>query len=121
MERLIPRGLADLIRPGIDDGFSVEVIEVGEDPRLDFILGCDANAAQHGSSHLGKKAFHQIEPGSVFWGKYKRKAALWLDGKPSLCFLGDMRGVVVKGQLDGGVRRISGVEFLEKPMNSRER
>jgi hypothetical protein len=43
------------------------------------------------------------------WGKYKRKAALWLGGKPSLCFLGDLRGVIVKDQLDGGVRRINGV------------
>jgi hypothetical protein len=29
----------------MNGGFSVEVIEVGEDPRFEFILGCDANAA----------------------------------------------------------------------------
>jgi hypothetical protein len=99
----------------VDNGFSIGIIEVGEDPGFEFILGCDANAAEHGSSLLGEEAFHKIEPGPMFRGKYKGKAALWLGGKPPVCFLGDVRGVVVEDQLDGGVRRISGVEFLEKP------
>jgi hypothetical protein len=54
----------------------------------------------------------------MFRGKYKGEAALWLGGKPRLGFLGDVHGVVVEDQLDGGLRRISGVEHLE---NSRER
>src|SRR3984885_10481528 len=98
----------------MDDGFSVEVIKVGDDPRFEFILGCDANAAEHGSSHFGEEALHQIEPGTMFRSKYKDEAALWLGGEPRLGFLGDVRGVVVEDQLDGGLRRISGVEHLEK-------
>jgi hypothetical protein len=38
----------------MDDGFSVEIIEVGEEPCFEFLLGCDANAAEHGSSHFGE-------------------------------------------------------------------
>src|SRR5271169_7054874 len=100
--------------PGMDDGFSVEVIEVSEDPCFEFFLGCDADAAKHGSCHFGEEALHQIEPGAMFRSKYKGEAALRLGGKPRLGFLGDMRGVVVEDQLDGGIRRISGVKFLEK-------
>ena len=44
----------------MDDGFSVEVIEVGEDARLEFFLGCDANAAEHGQRHFGKEAFDEM-------------------------------------------------------------
>jgi hypothetical protein len=40
----------------MNDGFSVDVIEVGEDPRFEFILGRDSNAAKHRSGHLGAEA-----------------------------------------------------------------
>jgi hypothetical protein len=42
----------------MNDGFAVEVIEVGEDPRFEFVLRGNANVAEHGSSHLGEEAFH---------------------------------------------------------------
>jgi hypothetical protein len=99
----------------MNDGFSVEVIEVGEDPRFEFILGFDANAAKHGSSHLGEEAFNKIEPRAMFRGKHKGEAALGLGGKPRLGFRGDVGGVVVEDQPDGGVGRISGVKFRECP------
>jgi hypothetical protein len=92
----------------VDDGFAVEIIEVGEDPRLEFFLGCDANAAEHGPRHFGEEAFDEIEPGTMFRGEYKGEAALWLGGNPGLGFLGDVGGMVVEDQLDGGIRRISG-------------
>src|SRR5580698_2428413 len=82
VERLVSRCRINLIGPGMDDGFSVEVIEVGEDPRLEFFRGCDANAAEHGPRDLGEEAFDKIEPGTMFRGKHKGKAALWLGGKP---------------------------------------
>ena len=50
----------------MDDGFSVEVIEVGEDPRLEFFLGCDANAAEHGQRHFGKEAFDEMSQEPCF-------------------------------------------------------
>src|ERR1700752_3736110 len=99
----------------MDDGFSVEVIEVGEDPGFELILGCDAKAAKHGSSHLGEKAFNEVEPRAMFRSKNKGEAALWLGGNPRLGFLGDVGGMVIEDQPDGGVRRISGVKFFEKP------
>jgi hypothetical protein len=50
----------------VDDGFSVEIIEVGEDPRLEFFLRCDANAAEHGQRHFGKEAFDEISQEPCF-------------------------------------------------------
>jgi hypothetical protein len=38
----------------MNDGFSVDVIEVTEDPRFEFILGRDSNAAKHGLSVVAK-------------------------------------------------------------------
>ena len=49
----------------MDDGFAVEVIEVGEDPGFEFSLGSDADATEQGPRHFGEEAFHQIEPGAV--------------------------------------------------------
>ena len=83
-ERLVSRGRIDLIGPSVDDGFSVEVIKVGEDPRFEFILGCDANAAEHGSGHFREETFHKIEPRAMFRSKHQGEAALWLGGEPRL-------------------------------------
>jgi hypothetical protein len=98
----------------VDDRFAVEVVEVGENSRFELILGCAANAAEPGSGHLGEEPFHQVEPGAVFRGKHQGEAALWLGGKPPVGLLGDVCRVVVEDQLDSGVRRIGGVDFLEK-------
>jgi hypothetical protein len=98
----------------MDDGVAVEVIAVDEDPCLEFILGCDANAAKHRVRHLGEEALHQIEPGAVLRGELKGETARRLSLQPRLGLLGYMRGVVVEDQLDGGVCRISGIELLEK-------
>ena len=121
MERLVSRGRIEFVGPRVDNRFTVEVIEVGEDSRFEFILGCNANAAEYGSSHLGEEPFHQVEPGAVFRREHQGEPALWLGGKPRLGLLGDVRRVIVEDQLDGGVRRIGGVDFLRKPTNSRER
>jgi hypothetical protein len=114
VERLVSRSRIDLIGPGVDDGFAVEVIKVSKDPCFELILGCDANAAEHGSSHLGEETFDKIEPRAVFRGKYQGEATLRLGGEPRLGFFGDVCGVVVEDQLDGGIGRISGVKLLEK-------
>jgi hypothetical protein len=98
----------------VDDGFSVELIEIGEDPCFEFVLGCDANAAEHGPSHLGEEAFDKIEPRAMFRSKHKGEAALGLGSQPPLGFLGSVGRVVVEDQLDGGLRWVSGIDFLEK-------
>jgi len=63
---------------------------------------------------LGEKTLDQIEPGAVLGRKGELKAALGLGGE--LCFrlLGDVCGMVVEDQLDGGIRRIGSIEQLEK-------
>jgi hypothetical protein len=66
----------------MDDGVSVEVIEVGEDPRFEFVLGCDANAAEYRSSHFGEEALDKIEPGAVLRCEYEVETPLWLGRKP---------------------------------------
>src|ERR1700722_4340994 len=106
VERLVSRGRIDLVSPSMNDGCSVEVIEVGEDPRFEFLLGRNTNVAKHGSSHLGEEALHQIEPRAMFRGRHKGEAALWLGGQPLLGFLGSVGRVVVEDHFDGGVRRI---------------
>jgi hypothetical protein len=50
----------------------------------------------------------------MFRSKCKGETALWLSGEPRLGLPGDVRGMVVEDQLDGGIGRISGVKFLEK-------
>src|SRR3984893_5517301 len=63
---------------------------------------------------LEKKPFDEIEPRAVFRREHEAETARWLGVKPRLGFLGDMSGVVVEDQLDGGVCRISSVEPLEE-------
>jgi hypothetical protein len=98
----------------MDDGVAVEIVEVGENPRFKFGLGSDTDVAEHGSRHFGEEAFHEVEPGAVFRREHEGEAALWLHGKPGLGLLGDMSGVVVEDQLDGGIRGIGCVKFLEE-------
>jgi len=88
----------------MDDRFAVKAIEVGEDPRFEFVFGCHTNVAEHGSGHLGEEPLDQVEPGAMFRGKHKGEAALWLGGQPLLGFLGGVGRVVVEDQLDSGVR-----------------
>jgi len=71
----------------VDDGFSVEVTEIGEDPRLERFFGCEANAAEYGPRHLGEEAFDEIEPGAMFRIRHEGEAALWLQGEPGSGFL----------------------------------
>ena len=98
----------------MDDGVSIEVIHGGHDPILEFLFGCDADVAQHGSCELGEEALDEIEPGAVLGGEGELEATLELLGEPSLGLLGDVCGMIVEDQLDRCVRRIGGVEKLEE-------
>jgi hypothetical protein len=39
----------------MDDGFAVEVVEIGEDPRFEFLLGRNANVGSRDRAILEKK------------------------------------------------------------------
>jgi hypothetical protein len=43
----------------------------------------------------------------MFRGKHQGEAALGLGGEPPLGFFGNVRGMVVEDQLDGGIGRVS--------------
>jgi hypothetical protein len=44
---------------------AIEFLHGGHDAILEFLLGCDADVAEHGAGELGKEAFDEIEPGAV--------------------------------------------------------
>src|SRR5690242_21948328 len=114
MDRLLSRGLANFVGPGVDDRISVEIAEVGKDTASEFGLGSDPKVTQQRARHFGKEALHEIEPGAVFWGEHEGETPLRLRGNPGLGFFGNMGRVNVEDQLDGGLRRIGDVELLEK-------
>ena len=114
MERLISRTRIDFVGPGVNDRLAVEVVEVGEDPCLEFLLGCDANGAKQGAGHLGEEPLHKVEPGAMLRGEHEGESALWLGSKPAIGLSGDVCRVVVKDQLDRGVGWIGGIELFEK-------
>jgi hypothetical protein len=65
VDRLLSRRLFGFVGPSVDDGISVEVIEVSQDPGLEFGFRRDADVAEHGSRHFGEKAFDEVEPRAV--------------------------------------------------------
>ena len=98
----------------MDDGTAIEFFHGRHDPILEFLFGCDADMAQHGSRQLGEEALDEIEPGAVLGGEGELEATRGLLGEPSLGLLGDVRGMIVEDQLDRCVRRIGGVDQLEE-------
>src|SRR5215204_2064112 len=81
---------------------------------LSSCLGSDTDMAQDGARHLGKEALDQIEPGAMGRREGELEAALGLAGEPRLRLLGDVSGMIIEGQLDRGVSRISGIKKLEE-------
>ena len=49
----------------MNDGIRVEVVDGGHEALLEFLLGGDADMAQHRASKLGEEAFDEVEPGAV--------------------------------------------------------
>ena len=72
------------------------------------------DVTQNGARGFGKEAFDEVEPRAVLGSKSEFEAMRGLIGKPSLGFLGDVRGMIVEDQFDRCVGRIGGVEKLEE-------
>src|SRR5208337_3235746 len=93
---------------------AIEVIHGGHDAVLELLFGCDADVAQDRAGELGEEALDEVEPGAVLGREDKFETADRLTGEPSLCLLGDVRGMIVEDQLDCRMGRIGGVEKPEK-------
>ena len=65
-------------------------------------------------AELGKESFDEIEPGAVRGREGEVKTTKPLGCEPRLGFLGDMCGMIVENQLDGGIRRVGTIEKLEE-------
>ena len=98
----------------MDDGMAIEFIHGGHDAVLEFLFGCDADMAQHRAGELGDEALDKIEPGAVLGREGEFEAADRLLGEPSLCLLGNVRGMIVENQLDRRMGRIGGIDELEE-------
>ena len=98
----------------MDDWASINVIDGSHDAVLEFLFGSHADVAQNGAGELGEETLDQIEPGAVLGRKGELEAALGLGGEPCFRLLGDVCGMVVEDQLDGGICRIGSIEQLEK-------
>jgi hypothetical protein len=80
----------------MNDRVAVEIIHGGDEAILELLLGCDADVAQDGAGEFGKEAMRR------------------LTGEPGSGLFGDMRGMIVKDQLDRRPRRIGNIETLEE-------
>jgi hypothetical protein len=97
---IISGSSVELIRPGVDDGMAIEFIHGSHDASLEFLLGCDADVAQHRACELGEEAFDEIEPRAVRGREGEFEAADRLIGEPSLGLLGKVRGMIIEDQLE---------------------
>jgi len=46
----------------MNDGLVVDVVDGGEDAVREFLLGGDADVAQHRARELGEETLHEVEP-----------------------------------------------------------
>jgi len=91
MERLLSRWHGNLVGPGMDNGLAIEVIEVRDDPSLEFGFRSHPDTTQDGARHLREEALDQVEPRAVLWREDEAETALTLGGKPCVGFLGHVR------------------------------
>src|ERR1700739_273966 len=121
MERLLSRWHGNLIGPGVDNGFATEVVEVRDDPLLEFSFRSHPDATQEGARHFREEALDQVEPGAMLWREHEAEAALALCGKPLVGLLRHVRRMMSRMTLIAVPVGEAASIFLRKPTNSRER
>ena len=114
MARIISLGPVELIGPGVNDRFLIEVVHGGHDTILEFLFGFDADVAQHRASELGEEALDEIEPRAVLGREGELESADRLLSEPGIGLFRDVRGMIVGNHLDRGVSWIGGIEKLEE-------
>ena len=102
-----------MIGPGVNDGVLVEVIDGGHETILEFLLGRNADVAEHRTGELGEEALDEVEPGAMFGCEGELKCAGGLLGQPSPGFPRDMRGMIVEDQMDRRVGRVGRIKDFE--------
>jgi hypothetical protein len=120
MVRIISGGLGELVRPCVDDGITIDVLDTCHDALFEFVFRGHSDVAQDRAGELGEEAFDEVEPGAVLGREGELEAAGRLGSEPSSRFSGDVRGMIVEDQLDRGTRRISRIEKLEEPTRMKE-
>ena len=100
---------------------AVDVVDTGHDALLELVLRCHPDVAQDRSGELGEEALDEVEPGAVLGCERELETAGRSCGKPSSGFSGDVRGMIVEDQLDGGAGQIGSIEKFRNSMNSRLR
>ena len=98
----------------MDNGLAIEVVEVRDDPLLEFGFRSPPDATQDEARHLREEALDHVEPGAMLWREDEAEAALALCGKPLVGFLRQVRRMIVQNNLDRGIRRVGRIELLEK-------
>jgi len=98
----------------MDDWMLIDVIHGRHDAILELLFGYNTDVAQDGARKLGKGAFNQVQPGAMLGIEGKFEAAWRLLGEPGFRLLGDVRGMIVKGQLDRRAGGVTGVEKLQE-------
>ena len=93
---------------------TIEVVDGGHETVLKFLLGSDADVAEHRAGELGEEAFDQIEPGTVLGSEHKLEPVGGLLGEPGAGLFRDVRGMIVENQLDRGARWVSRIKQLEE-------
>ena len=66
----------------MNGGVLVEIVDGGHQTILEFLLGGDADVAEHRAGELGEEALDQVEPGAVLGREGKFEAMRGLLGKP---------------------------------------
>src|SRR5207237_5317916 len=112
--RIISGGLVELVRPGVNNGVLVEVVDGGHEAVLEFLFGGDPDVTQDRAGELGKEALDEVEPGAVLGRECEFEAVRGLLGEPGSRLPGDVRGMIVEDQLDRGLGRIGLIDELEK-------
>jgi hypothetical protein len=68
----------------VNDRVAVEKPHGGHEAILEFLLGRDADVAQHRSRDFGEETHHEIKPGAMLGSESKFEPVRGLAGEPKL-------------------------------------
>ena len=68
----------------MNNGVLVEIVHGGHETILEFLLGRDADVAQHRAGEFGKDALDQVEPGAMLGREGEFEAVRGLIGETDL-------------------------------------